>query len=184
MSELNAVPFLFRKGAATICHVFRFHRRPSCEAKTSTNNPAFERSSKRRKGYPSETKVKRGMRVVHGEKELVEKLGRNDLCPCGSGRCFQTLLSPQRQIRRHQPPLLFSASSSARSRRGQLLICAPSYNTFNQELAGCERSSFHGEVEPAHERVELRLVESGARQWIVAACNHKNDYSFLTGDAD
>ena len=68
----------------------------SCETNTSTINPAFERSSKRRKGYPSETKVKRGARVVHGEKELVEKLGRNDLCPCGSGRCFQALLPPHR----------------------------------------------------------------------------------------
>jgi hypothetical protein len=65
---------------------------------TSTINPAFERSSKRGKGYPSETKVKRGTQVVHGEKELVEKLGRNDLCPCGSGRRFQALLSPHRQI--------------------------------------------------------------------------------------
>ena len=35
--------------------------------------------SKRRKGYPSETRVKRGRRVVHGDKELVEKLGRRPL---------------------------------------------------------------------------------------------------------
>ena len=35
--------------------------------------------SKRRSGFPSETQVKRGSRVVHGEKELFEKLGRNDL---------------------------------------------------------------------------------------------------------
>ncbi|PYU50689.1 MAG: hypothetical protein DMG48_12280 [Acidobacteria bacterium] len=91
----------------------------SCETNTSTNNIAFERSSKRRKGYPSETKVKRGARVVHGEKELVEKLGRNDLCPCGSGRCFQALLPPHRQIRRHQPPLLFSASNSVLSQEIQ-----------------------------------------------------------------
>jgi hypothetical protein len=27
-----------------------------------------------------------------GEKELVEKLGRNDPCPCGSGKRFQALL--------------------------------------------------------------------------------------------
>ena len=45
--------------------------------------------SKRRKGYASETKVKRGIRIVHGEKELTEKLGRNDLCPCGSGKRFK-----------------------------------------------------------------------------------------------
>lgn len=45
--------------------------------------------SKRRKGYASETKVKRGVRIVHGDKELAEKLGRKDLCPCGSGKRFK-----------------------------------------------------------------------------------------------
>jgi uncharacterized protein YecA (UPF0149 family) len=45
--------------------------------------------SKRRRGFPSEAQVKRGLPVVHGDKELVEKLGRNDLCPCGSGRRFK-----------------------------------------------------------------------------------------------
>jgi len=44
--------------------------------------------SKRRNGYPSETQVKRGRRLVHGDKELQEKLGRNDPCPCGSGLRF------------------------------------------------------------------------------------------------
>ncbi|RUP07827.1 SEC-C metal-binding domain-containing protein [Hyphomicrobium sp.] len=58
----------------------------------STICPAFEVSSKRRKSFPSETQVKRGDRVVHGDVELIEKLGRNDPCPCGSGRRFQTLL--------------------------------------------------------------------------------------------
>jgi uncharacterized protein YecA (UPF0149 family) len=48
----------------------------------------FEIISKRRKGFPSETRVKKGARIVHGDKELSEKLGRNDLCPCGSGRSF------------------------------------------------------------------------------------------------
>lgn len=48
----------------------------------------YEITSKRRKGFPSETQVKRGERVVHGDKLLVEKLGRNDLCPCGTGRRF------------------------------------------------------------------------------------------------
>lgn len=48
--------------------------------------------SKRRKGFPSETRVKRGRQVVHGDKELIEKLGRNDPCPCGSGQRFQALL--------------------------------------------------------------------------------------------
>ncbi|MEL6383002.1 MAG: SEC-C metal-binding domain-containing protein [Cyanobacteria bacterium J06626_18] len=54
---------------------------------------AFETSSKRRKGYPSEKAVKRGVRIVHGDKELQEKLGNNDLCPCGSGHRFQAMLS-------------------------------------------------------------------------------------------
>lgn len=45
--------------------------------------------NKRRKGFPSETQVKRGVRVVHGRKELREKLGRKDLCPCGSGKRFK-----------------------------------------------------------------------------------------------
>jgi uncharacterized protein YecA (UPF0149 family) len=49
---------------------------------------SFEITSKRCKGFPSETQVKRGVRVVHENKELSEKLGRNDLCPCGSGRRF------------------------------------------------------------------------------------------------
>jgi uncharacterized protein YecA (UPF0149 family) len=46
--------------------------------------------SKRRRGYPSETHVKRGVRIVHGDKLLEEKLGRNDLCPCGSRKAFRS----------------------------------------------------------------------------------------------
>lgn len=45
--------------------------------------------SKRRRGFPSETHVGIGRRVVHGDKLLEEKLGRNDLCPCGSGRRYK-----------------------------------------------------------------------------------------------
>lgn len=57
--------------------------------------------SKRRKGYPSETQVKRGLeRVVHDDKELIEKLGRNDLCPCGSRRRFQEMLYETEALRR------------------------------------------------------------------------------------
>ena len=41
-------------------------------------------------GYPSEQQVKRGSRAIRGgEKELLEKLGNNDLCPCGSGLVFK-----------------------------------------------------------------------------------------------
>jgi len=59
---------------------------------------AFETSSKRRRSFPSETRVKRGDRVVHGDVDLIEKLGRNDLCPCGSGLRFQTLLFEVRPL--------------------------------------------------------------------------------------
>ncbi|WP_217265620.1 SEC-C metal-binding domain-containing protein [Singulisphaera acidiphila] len=40
-------------------------------------------------GILSETHVKRGHRIVHGNKELQERLGRNDPCPCGSGLLFK-----------------------------------------------------------------------------------------------
>jgi len=46
--------------------------------------------------------VKRGRRFVHGDKELVEKLGRNDPCPCGSTRRFKTVLPAQRSSRRRR----------------------------------------------------------------------------------
>ena len=64
-----------------------------CATNNLTKSIPFEPTSKRRKGYPSETHVKRGERIVHGNKHLTEKLGRNDLCPCGSGRRFQEVLS-------------------------------------------------------------------------------------------
>jgi uncharacterized protein YecA (UPF0149 family) len=52
-----------------------------------------EPMSKRRRGFPSETRVKRGPRSARGgEVELLERLGNNDPCPCGSGRRFQEVL--------------------------------------------------------------------------------------------
>ena len=68
-----------------------------CNRSTKTTC-AFEVTSKRRKGFPSETGVKRGDRIVRGSKELTEKLGRNDPCPCGAARLFQTLLHAQRWL--------------------------------------------------------------------------------------
>ena len=72
--------------------------RPYASTESTTSATPFEPTSKRRRGYTSETHVKRGVRVVHGNKELSEKLGRNDLCPCGSGRRFQALLHGQRAL--------------------------------------------------------------------------------------
>ncbi|MDG4549199.1 MAG: SEC-C metal-binding domain-containing protein [Candidatus Contendobacter sp.] len=60
----------------------------------------FEATSKRKRGFPSETRVKRGERAVKGDKELLERLGRNDPCPCQSGRRFQELLHARRSLRR------------------------------------------------------------------------------------
>lgn len=56
--------------------------------KNNWEDSNVEITSKRRKGFPSETRVGKGVRIVHANKELSEKLGRNDLCPCGSGRSF------------------------------------------------------------------------------------------------
>jgi uncharacterized protein YecA (UPF0149 family) len=64
----------------------------------TTKCRAFEVSSKRRRSFASETRVKRGDRFVHGDVELLERLGRNDLCPCGSGQRFQALLLEERPL--------------------------------------------------------------------------------------
>ena len=39
----------------------------------SRSSPPFEVTSKRRKGFPSETRVKRGLRFVHVDKELLPR---------------------------------------------------------------------------------------------------------------
>ena len=75
--------------------------------------PKYEITRKRRKGFPSETRVKRGEQIVHGDKELSEKLGRNDLCPCGSARRFKELLHAFRKLRWPEEKSLFSASEKA-----------------------------------------------------------------------
>jgi hypothetical protein len=84
-------------GAAT-GRVF-IHGGVSCASSAiSKTSPAFSVTRKRRKSFPSETHVKRGRRFVHGDVELTEKLGRNDLCPCSSGRRFQILLHEIRHL--------------------------------------------------------------------------------------
>ena len=69
--------------------------------------------SKRRRGFPSETHVKRGVRIVHGNKQLEEKLGRNDLCPCGSGRRFKQCCLRSGCFRRVEPAGLLSGNDNA-----------------------------------------------------------------------
>jgi uncharacterized protein YecA (UPF0149 family) len=84
---------------SAVLHSVHLTRRLLCNTKTNSPiTPPFTRSSKRRRGFPSETQVKRGHRIIHEDKELVEKLGRNDLCPCGSGRRFQEVLHAVGQL--------------------------------------------------------------------------------------
>ena len=64
-------------------------------------------TSKRRLSFPSETNVKRGQRIVRSDIEPQEKLGRNDLCPCGSGLRFQAVLFKVLSVRRVAPRPLF-----------------------------------------------------------------------------
>src|SRR5438552_59615 len=104
----------------------------------------FERTSKRRNGFPSESRVKRGQRVVHGDKELIEKLGRNDPCPCGSGRRFQAVLHAQWR-----------------------LLTAPRAMTTseNSNPAPCQRAgSADLEDRPLVQRTSMPLFHSGDRR--------------------
>ncbi len=87
----------------------------SCVANTIPIIP-FESTSKRRTGFPSETNVKRGHRFVHGDKELLEKLGRNDLCPCGSTRRFQEMLYEKETVRRFDKRSLLLGSESSHNK--------------------------------------------------------------------
>ncbi|MFN0303751.1 MAG: SEC-C metal-binding domain-containing protein [Burkholderiales bacterium] len=45
---------------------------------------------------------------MNGNKELLEKLGRNDPCPCNSGHRFQELLHVERLLRWVRPRSLLS----------------------------------------------------------------------------
>jgi hypothetical protein len=89
----------YSSGIAVLLRISREQAgRRSCDAEV-TINAGFQPTSKRKRGFPSETRVKRGLRIVHGDKELSEKLGRRDLCPCGSRRRFQVLLHEYGQVR-------------------------------------------------------------------------------------
>ena len=71
------------------------------------DSPSFFADQQASSGVPSsETKVKRGERIVGFDKELIEKLGGKDPCPCGSGRRFQTLLPIRGLLRWRHGPLL------------------------------------------------------------------------------
>ena len=88
--------------------------------------------SKRRRGYYSETRVKRGQRIVHGDKELIEKLGRNDPCPCLSGRRFQSLLSDAERLL-----LTESTTNARRNPNSGIGCCQQGEELLSSGLGGC-----------------------------------------------
>jgi hypothetical protein len=65
--------------------------------------------------------VKRGTRTIGLDKELIEKLGGSDPCPCGSGRRFPQLLPRERPLRRGAGRLLRPRvkTSSRGTQRGE-----------------------------------------------------------------
>ena len=83
--------------------------------------------SKRRLGFPSETQVKRGVRIVHGDKLLEEKLGRNDLCPCGSGQRFKKCCLKKGGFRWREPGSLLLGTENLWPARfnltGRVFVC-------------------------------------------------------------
>lgn len=79
---------------------------------TSTTSRPFETMSKRRRGFPSETQVKRGVRIVHSDKLLDEKLGRNDRCPCGSQKRFRKCCLREGCFDGVRTPHLFGATGT------------------------------------------------------------------------
>jgi len=98
----------------------RCHASTTTTSSTPTTRRRFEPTSKRRHGYPSETRVKRGPRSIKcGEVELFERLGNSDPCPCGSGRRFQELLS------QHRPLLTAPAATTTTGSAEQLPLPGP-----------------------------------------------------------
>ena len=69
--------------------------------------------------------MKRGLRFVHGDIELIEKLGRNDPCPCGSGKRFPRLLPAGRPLSTAPNAMIIIADGKAAAQpvlRGCTLI--------------------------------------------------------------
>jgi hypothetical protein len=63
--------------------------------------------------------VKRGDRIVGDGKELIERLGRNDPCPCDSGRRFQALLYARRQLSTGRSVTSIAATEESRAPSGR-----------------------------------------------------------------
>ena len=90
-------------------------RKENYHVKTPTRKRVFSAQVNGSRAILPKQNSRRAFRVVHGEKELVEKLGRSDPCPCGSGRRFQKLLHAKRPIRRLTAQPLLSIKNGRRN---------------------------------------------------------------------
>jgi len=105
--------------------------------------------------------VKRGFRFVHGDIELLEKLGRNDPCPCGSGRRFQGMLPGRRPLSMGRNAMIITGKGrwAASRRRGPISpVAQPRQRSIQHCLPSCHCSE---DEEPNHQSRLLRNVESG-----------------------
>lgn len=73
-------------------------------------------------------------RVVRDGKELNEKLGRNDLCPCGSHRKFQELLHACWSLRRHTAQPLLSLNNNRAQPRALFVPPARGLSAYAHQL--------------------------------------------------
>ena len=158
-----------------------------------------EPMSKRRRGYPSETRVKRGDRGVQtpaGFKDFEEKLGRNDLCPCGSGKCFQEVLPAIRQALtahsgtsiaandnnlKHKPGLalgfvfraLPAASTRCRNVRRQKLFRRISHDASHARAAILQRNTFVQSRQRVSVFIEVASAASALFKRASVRCDHE-----------
>ena len=101
----------------------------------------------------------RGNRIVGVDTELVEKLGRNDLCPCGSGRRFPPLLPENRPFRRSAGRLLRSGlirTDAARFARGGSAAALANALCRRPGVVGTPRFRGNGAVMPRGEWLASR----------------------------
>ncbi|MBO81158.1 MAG: hypothetical protein CL801_07045 [Citromicrobium sp.] len=133
--------------------------------RTTTTPRAFERTSKRRKGYPSGVedgqrpiRVKRGQRTIKGGQiELLEKLGRNDPCPCGSGKRFQTLLPAHGPLRRRRAAGLLAVS---RGIEGETQRCVDLPKEFHEQIQKIRPLTRKKEIQSGYPRRRCQALSS------------------------
>lgn len=73
--------------------------------------------------------------MVHGNKELVEKLGRNDPCPCGSQKSFQKVSHAKRPVSMARSAIIISGNNngSLAEWRGSGFLLRPMQVRFLQD---------------------------------------------------